>query len=100
MSRRFDVPTRTRAVVDSVENLVGGLGTAIMALIVLVLAVSTAVLSLVGVGLLFWPEVLRAVRALADRERERLGRSGPPIIGPPPLPESRRSALADPTVRR
>ncbi|HEY8481379.1 MAG TPA: sensor histidine kinase, partial [Spirillospora sp.] len=42
----------------------------------------------------------RAVRAVADRERGRLSRSGPEILTPGPAPAALRPALDDPTVRR
>lgn len=66
-----------RTVLAGVEQLAGGLGTAVLALLLLVWSAATAVLCLVGVGLLLLPPTLRAVRALADRERARLGRWGP-----------------------
>ena len=51
-------------------------------------------------GLLLAPAVLRALHAVADRERARLARWGPEIIGPDPAPTRLRLALADPTTRR
>ena len=82
------------------EQLVGGLGTALMALLLLVVVVGTAVASLVGVGLLAVPVVARGIRALADRERHRLARYGVdlPSLGPPP--RGIRGAPADPSLRR
>jgi signal transduction histidine kinase len=44
--------------------------------------------------------VLRGVRAVADRERARLSRRGPEIIGPEPLPDGVRAALTDRAVLR
>lgn len=82
------------------RQLAGGLGTALMALGVLVLLVVTAVTSLVGVGLLMAPLALRALHALAGRERVRLTRWGPEVIAPEPPPTAPRLALVDPTTRR
>ncbi|MFJ8937173.1 sensor histidine kinase [Streptomyces sp. NPDC102365] len=88
------------AAVAALEQLVGGLGTAMMALLVLLWAAVTAVASLVGVGLLMAPLVLRALHALAGRERGRLGRWGPEVLGPDPAPTALRLAVVDPTTRR
>ncbi|MGC5566877.1 sensor histidine kinase [Streptomyces sp. FR-108] len=88
------------AAVAALEQLVGGLGTAMMALLVLLWAAVTAVTSLVGVGLLMAPLVLRALHALAGRERGRLGRWGPEVLGPDPAPTALRPAVVDPTTRR
>jgi signal transduction histidine kinase len=82
------------------RQLSGGLGTALMALGVLVLLLVTAVTSLVGVGLLMAPLVLRALHGLAGRERVRLARWGPEVIAPEPPPTVLRLALVDPTTRR
>jgi signal transduction histidine kinase len=89
-----------RASVDAVEHLVGGLGTALLALGVLLLTLVVAVTSLVGIGLPAAPGVLRAVRSVADRERGRLTRWGPPVLAPGPVPAGLRTALKDPFVRR
>ena len=59
----------------------------------------TALACLVGVGLLLVPAALRALRAVADRERARLSRWGPEIIGPEPVPAGLRAAVADPATR-
>ncbi|MCX4233699.1 sensor histidine kinase [Streptomyces ortus] len=88
------------AAVAALEQLVGGLGTAMMALLVLLWAAVTAVASLVGVGLLMAPLVLRALHGLAGRERGRLGRWGPEVLGPDPAPTALRLAVVDPTTRR
>ncbi|MEU9894901.1 sensor histidine kinase [Streptomyces phaeochromogenes] len=81
-------------------QLIGGLGTAMLALAVLFWLAVAAVTSVVGVGLLMAPAVLRALHSLADRERHRLARWGPEIIGPDPAPTRLRLALVDPTTRR
>jgi signal transduction histidine kinase len=92
--------TRARALLDALERLVGGLGTTILALAALLWLVLVALSCVVGVGLLLAPTVPRLVRAVAGRERARLSRWGPEIIGPGPLPDGVRAALADPAVRR
>jgi signal transduction histidine kinase len=91
---------RVRASVDALEHLVGGLGTAVLAMAVLLWLAVVALACVVGVGLLLIPSALRIVRAVADRERARLTRWGPEIIEPEPLPDGIRAALRDPTVRR
>lgn len=89
-----------RASGAALGQLVGGLGTAAMALGVLMLTAVAAVTAPAGVGLLLVPAVVRALHALADRERERLARWGPEIVAPDPPPTALRAALADPTTRR
>jgi len=80
------MPTRSaRAVLDALEHLAGGLGTALLALVALVWLLASAALCLVGVGFLLLPEALRIVHAVAERERARLSRRGREIIGPVPL---------------
>ncbi|WP_399886782.1 sensor histidine kinase [Streptomyces sp. BBFR51] len=81
-------------------QLVGGLGTAVPGLGVLVLLAVAAVTAPLGVGLLLAPVALHALHALAHRERARLSRRGPEIIPPDPPPTRLRLALADPTTRR
>ncbi|MFB7653852.1 MULTISPECIES: sensor domain-containing protein [unclassified Streptomyces] len=81
-------------------QLVGGLGTAFLALGVLVLLAVAAVTAPVGVGLLLAPVALRALHALARRERDRLSRRGPEIVPPDPPPTRLRAALPDATTRR
>jgi signal transduction histidine kinase len=84
----------------ALEQLFSGLGTALVAFGVLVFALVTAVLSLVGIGLPLVPTVLSLVRGVADRERRRLGRWGAELVSPGRVPAGIRAALADPTVRR
>jgi signal transduction histidine kinase len=90
---------RTHVAVDALERLVGGLGTAVLALGLLLWLLVVAVTSLSGVGLVFAPSAARAVRAVADRERARLSRWGPEIIGPEPLLPGLQ-AWRDPAVWR
>ena len=66
----------------SLERLAGGLTTALMALFCLAVLATALLTSLVGVGLLLLPVALRLVSTVADRERHRLSRWGPPV----PLP--------------
>jgi signal transduction histidine kinase len=85
---------------DALEHLVGGLGTALLAFVALIWLVVVALTCVVGVGRLLVPTVPRVVRGIAERERARLSRWGPEIIGPEPLPARTRDAFADPAVRR
>ncbi|KUL27820.1 sensor histidine kinase [Actinoplanes awajinensis] len=98
--RRDYLVERLRISVDALEHVVGGLGTSLLALTALVWLLMVAAASLLGVGLLLAPTVPRVTRAVADRERARLTRWGPAVIGPPPLPPAVRDALRDPAVRR
>ncbi|MEU7588857.1 sensor domain-containing protein [Micromonospora sp. NPDC049230] len=91
---------RVRASVDALEHLVGGLGTAALALCALLWTAIVAVACLGGVGLLAAPGAVRAVRSVADRERARLSRWGEPIPTPGPVPAGLRTAARDPFVRR
>lgn len=97
---RRHVMARARLVLDAVEHLVGGLGTALLAFAALAWIVLVGLTCVVGVGLLLAPTVPRVVRVVAERERARLSRWGPEIIGPEPAPARVRAALADPAVRR
>ncbi|AVT31679.1 histidine kinase [Plantactinospora sp. BC1] len=98
-ARRY-LRDRARDSVDALEHLVGGLGTALLALGGLSYLVAVVLAVPVGVGLLLVPSALRVVRAVADRERARLSRWGPEIIGPGPVPAGARAALRDGAVRR
>ncbi|MFE5257440.1 sensor histidine kinase [Streptomyces coelicoflavus] len=89
-----------RAAGAATGQLVGGLGTAVLGLGVLLLSAVAAVTAPAGVGLLLAPPVLRSLHALARRERERLARRGIDIVPPDPPPDRLRTALADPTTRR
>ncbi|MER6525471.1 sensor domain-containing protein [Streptomyces sp. NPDC001508] len=96
-----EVAVRTvRAALSALEQLVGGLGTAVLALSVLLWLLLSAVTVPVGVGLLLATGALRALHRLAGRERERLGRWGPEVVAPDAPPDRLRAALADPTTRR
>ncbi|WP_328583299.1 sensor histidine kinase [Streptomyces sp. NBC_00370] len=89
-----------RAAGAATGQLAGGLGTAAVALGVLVLLAVTGAAALIGVGLLMAPLALRALHALARRERARLGRRGLEVIAPEPPPTRLRAALDDATTRR
>jgi signal transduction histidine kinase len=86
--------------VDSIEHLVGGIATGLLALAALLWIVLTGLLCVVGVGLLLLPTIPRVVRAVAQRERGRLSRWGPEIIDAEPVPADFRTAIRVPTVRR
>ncbi|XMA35859.1 sensor histidine kinase [Streptomyces albogriseolus] len=98
--RRRAGSARARVALDALEHLVGGLGTGLLALLATLWLALTAAACLVGVGLWLLPSALHAVRAVADRERARLSRWGPRIVGPAPLPSGLRAMLADHAVRR
>lgn len=89
-----------RRLTTAFSQLLGGIGTASLALGVLLWAVAVAVLCVIGIGLLLAPSALRAIRSVADRERARLGRWGTPVVEPPPLPVRLKDALVDNALRR
>lgn len=89
--------TRT---LTALERLAGGLGTSVLALLVVVVCVLVALACLVGVGFVLVPATLSLVRTLADRERTRLGRWDQQVLSPGPLPAGVRGALGDRWVRR
>ncbi|MEU9157459.1 sensor domain-containing protein [Streptomyces sp. NPDC048417] len=89
-----------RAAGGAIAELVSGLGTAAPAFGLLLLFAVTAVTAPLGVGMLLAPLALRALHALAGRERARLGRRGPEVVAPGPPPTRPRLALTDPTTRR
>ncbi|MFB9840160.1 sensor histidine kinase, partial [Actinoallomurus acaciae] len=92
---------RVRVLFDALEHLVGGFGTALLAFAALLWLAVIALAALVGLGLPLAPSALRVVRSIAERERARLSRWGPEIIGPvTPPPAHMRAALADPDDRR
>nr|WP_202469043.1 sensor histidine kinase [Streptomyces sp. SID2888] len=85
---------------SSLEQLLGGFGTALLALFVLAWLLVTAATCLIGVGFLMTPAALRTLHSLARRERGRLGRRGPEIVAPDPPPVTLREALTDTTTHR
>ncbi|SDG21194.1 Histidine kinase [Lentzea fradiae] len=89
------VRERLRASLDVVVRLVGGFGTALLAVAAVVVLGVVAVLGLLGVGVLLLPAALQALRSVANRERARLG-----VLDPGPVPRSARAALRDVTVLR
>ncbi|MEU4739150.1 sensor domain-containing protein [Actinosynnema sp. NPDC023658] len=89
------VRKRLRASFDAVARLVGGLGTALLALAAFLWLGVVVLLCCVGVGVLLLPAALRALRAVANRERVRLD-----VLAPGPVPRRARDALRDVTVRR
>ncbi|MGW4106260.1 sensor histidine kinase, partial [Streptomyces sp. NPDC004976] len=99
-SFRETVVGSVSAALAALGQLVGGLGTALLALVLLGCLVLTTAACLVGVGLLLAPAVLRVLHALAGRERARLARHGLDIVPPQPPPTRLRPALADATTRR
>ncbi|PRY32352.1 sensor histidine kinase [Pseudosporangium ferrugineum] len=98
---RTELRALGRTTRDALERLVGGLGTAALALTALFWLLFVAVGCLVGVGLPFVPTALRLQRFAADRERARLSRrGGDEVVSPGPAPARWRDAVADPVVRR
>ncbi|OQR60978.1 histidine kinase [Streptomyces maremycinicus] len=85
---------------QAIAQLASGLRTALLALFLLLWLAVAAVTSVVGAGLLMAPPLLRALHALAGRERGRLARRGPEVAAPAPPPTRLRAALVDPTTRR
>jgi signal transduction histidine kinase len=75
-----------RTIFAAFRQLAGGLGTAFLALGVLILLPLTAVVGQLRAG-------LRVLHRLAGRERARLGRWGPEIIEPADAPETTRREL-------
>lgn len=99
-ARRWDLVGRLRTTVDAIEHLLGGLGTSVLAAAAVLWTAVVALTCLIGVGVFLLPTIPRVVRAVADRERGRLSRWGPEIIGPEPVPADFRAAIRDPAVRR
>ncbi|MFC5825103.1 sensor histidine kinase [Nonomuraea insulae] len=99
-ARLWDVSARGRATLDGLEHLVGGMGTAALALVALTLLAAVALAGLTGVGLRLAPGGLRVLRAVANRERARLSRWGPQIIDPDPVPDDWRGAIRQPASGR
>ncbi|WP_376728332.1 sensor histidine kinase [Streptomyces nigra] len=98
--RRDHLARAVRDALGAMRQLVSGLRTAFLALLVLLLLVLCALTTPLGVGLLAAPAALRALHGLAGRERVRLARFGPGVVAPEPPPTAPRAALHDPTTRR
>ncbi|TDE37169.1 sensor histidine kinase [Nonomuraea mesophila] len=96
----WDPIVRGRATLDGLEQLVGGFGTAVLALFTLCGVIISALACVVGIGLLMLPTALRVLRALANRERARLSLWGPELIAAEPVPHGLRAALEQPVTRR
>ncbi|PRX46917.1 histidine kinase [Prauserella shujinwangii] len=94
------VARRARSAFASLEHLVAGLGSAVLALGTLTCLLVVAVLSVVGVGLLLAPSVLRLVHLVAEQERARLSRWGPDVVSPGPPSGRLEAALRAPATRR
>jgi signal transduction histidine kinase len=92
--------TRIRVLTGALDHLVGGLATATLALGAFLMVLIVLLASPGGFGLALAHSALRAVRSVADRERARLTRWGPPVPAPGPVPAGLRAALRDPFVRR
>jgi hypothetical protein len=99
-TRPWPAIARARAALDALDHLVGGLGTAVLAVAALLWLLVTAALFLVGVGVFITPTALRGVRIVANRERTRLSRWGRKILEPEQVPAQLRAAVRDSAVRR
>ena len=89
-----------RSTLGALRDLLFGLGTAILALGVLLWLAAVAATSLIGIGIPLIPSALRALHATAEVERRRLSRRGPEVLSPGRLPVRWRAAYADPATRR
>lgn len=87
---------RLRTALTAVEFLVGGLGTAMLALVLLPLVGVVLVASLAGVGLPLLPAAARLLRTATARERERLDIT-PPLAD---MPDGWRDVLRSRDLRR
>ncbi|TDC98475.1 sensor histidine kinase [Actinomadura sp. 7K507] len=94
------VVRRARAILDALEHLIGGLGTALLSFAALASALLVLLLCAVGVGLFLVPVLPRMVRAVAERERGRLSRWGPEMITMGPVTSRGRDVLTDSILRR
>lgn len=84
-------PAAVRRTLRSLEQLLGGFGTALLALGLLAWSVT--------LGWFTSRATLGLVHGLADRERARLGRWGPEVVPPAGRAEQLRGALRDPATR-
>src|SRR5687768_14953744 len=89
------VRERLRSTLDATARLLGGFGTALLALAVLVWIGLVGLLSCVGAGVLLVPSALRTLRSVANRERARLD-----VLAPDAVPQQARAALRNVAVRR
>lgn len=98
-----------RGILEGLERLAGGLGTAFMAVVVALCWLVVAALSLVGVGLALVPAMIAMTRGAAEWERRRLAGAGVEIVSPYRLPAEQlprgwaarmRAARADPATLR
>ncbi|TDC48414.1 sensor histidine kinase [Actinomadura sp. KC345] len=97
---RTAVVRRARALLDALEHLIGGLGTALLSFAALVSALLVLLLCVTGAGLLLLPVLPRMIRTIADRERARLSRWGPEMITMGRAPGTGRAVVTDSILRR
>ncbi len=90
----------TRDAFEALDRLAGGLGTALLALGMLLLWPIVGAACLIGVGLPMLPPMLSMTRSLAERERARLGRWGDPVVSPYPEAWPAKGWHADPATWR
>ncbi|MFF4240620.1 sensor histidine kinase [Actinomadura geliboluensis] len=99
-TRRLIAVRHARAVLDALEQLVWGLATALLSFAALLAFLLAAPLYAVGAGRVLAPVWPRVVRAVAERERVRLSRSGPELIPMGPAPSRPGAVRTDPVLRR
>ncbi|MFB4306835.1 sensor histidine kinase [Actinomadura sp. GTD37] len=99
-NRRTVAVRRARAVLDALDHLIQGMGTALLSFAALLSVLLIVLLCAVGVGLVLAPALPRVVRAIAERERTRLSRWGPEMITLGPAPGRGRAVLGDRALRR
>ncbi|MEV7454228.1 sensor domain-containing protein, partial [Streptomyces nigra] len=98
--RRGYVGGVVRDALGAIRQLVSGLRTAFLALLVLIVLVVCVLTVPLGVGLLAAPAALRALHRLAGAERARLARFGPEVVAPePPTWSPTAPKSADSTAR-
>lgn len=77
-----------------------GLRTSVLSTFAFAVLAASWILCVVGIGFLFLPRCLQAIRPLADRERARLTRYGDAVPSPTLTVPTARDHLADPAARR
>ncbi|MCD5316556.1 sensor histidine kinase [Kineosporia babensis] len=99
LSPREALGQASNRAITALEEMGGGVNTALLALFTSFMVLGTALLCLVGIGLLLVPVTLQMVHSVAARERARLGRWGTPVLGPVHRVTNLRAALRDPSTR-
>ncbi|MEQ4723513.1 sensor domain-containing protein [Nonomuraea sp. B19D2] len=90
----------TRDAFEALDRLAGGLGTALLALVTVVGWVLVGTACLIGIGLPMVRPMLSVTRAVAERERARLGRWGDQVVSPYPATRPAKGWHTDPATWR